>query len=511
MNKRSSSFSRGTGGARQGARPHMCRAPKPGYQLPSGRARRRRRRDAVYLHKTQGFGRGGRGRRSFRAAPRDDRRPYVFIAVGCAFLLFVASLIWYANRSVDVTVNGETVAVRIHSTVQQYIDDNSLADEYDAGDLLAVDDSVLERGAGERFSVTVDGDELASDDFASRELEGGEELTIDDGADVYEEHDVQATDIAPTITVDGSGSIQYVATWGVPGRSEVWTGHVSGKTQDRGVVKEVVNAEVSAASPYPSQDRKLVALTFDEGPSDYTAQILDVLDEHGATATFFLSGDAVEANPDAARAIADAGCEIGSNTYSDDSLENLDADQVREQITRGFDAIEDATGERVSLLRAPLGAFSDENWCQAMDLVSAVVSWNVDSGDWLLPGADELADTVVGSVRSGSVILMTDSSATGEQVLAALPDIIDRLKEEGYEFVSLSDLVASDEDLADAVDLSKVSMPEDAVLPVIADEQDDGQDGASGGASDGGSSTAGSSGDGASDGAASGAGSGDGA
>lgn len=444
------------------------RSGKGAYQLPRGRARAQRRPGATYLNHSQGF---GRRRGGFRAGGANTRKPYAILAVGCAFLFFVASIIWYLNRSVEITYNGEAASVRINSTVTQFIDDNGLSEEYDAGNLLAVDDSVLERGGGERYTVTLNGKELEEDAYGQTHLTGGEDLTVADGADVYEDHDVQATDIAPTVTINGSGAIQYVKTWGVPGRSEVWTGKQSGITADRGVVQEVVNCEIEQASVVPDDGEKLVALTFDEGPSSSTDEILSVLADKGVKATFFLEGDAVEANPSAAKAIADAGCEIGSNTYSDTNLSRLSADEVRSQITKGADAIEAATGEQVSLLRAPFASFTIENWTQAMDLVSAVVSWNVDSGDWLLPGASEVASTVVGSVKAGSIVLLTDSSATGAQTVEALPQIIDQLTANGYKIVTLSELVASDSDLKDAVDLSRVNMPEDAVLPVIAGDE----------------------------------------
>lgn len=437
-----------------------------GYQLPRGQARSRRRKGATYLNRSHGFGRRG----GYRASGPNTRRPYAIIAVGCAFLFFVASIIWYANRSVDITVNGEPASVRINATIEQYITDNDLASTYEAGNLLAVDDSVLERGGGERYTVTLGGEEVAPDALATTHLTGGEELTIADGTDVYEEHDVQATEIAPTLTVDGTGAIQYVATWGIPGRSEIWTGHESGITQDRGIVQEVQNCEVKQTSVHPDDDQQLIALTFDEGPSAYTQQILGVLAEKGVKATFFLSGDAVEANPTAAKAIADAGCEIGSNSYSDTNLTNLSSTDLRTQLTNGFNAIKSATGQQVSLLRAPYAAFSDQNWCDAMDLVSAVVSWNIDSGDWLLPGAASVVESVVGSARTGNIVLLTDNDVTGAQAVEGLPDLIDQLQANGFTLVTLSELVASDEDLAEELNVSKVAMPEDAVLPVLASD-----------------------------------------
>lgn len=455
------------------AKPHPRRGQKTtGYQLPRGRARSARRPGATYLNHSQGFGGGRRGRgarvhRSRRTPDdrRNARRPYAFIIVGCALLFFAASVIWYLNRSVPITLNGSETSVHINANINQIIEDNGLSESCDAGNLLAVDDSVLERGGGDRYTVKLDGKEIAADDYGTTQLTGGEELEITDGGDVYEEHTVDATEIAPTITVTGSGAIGYVKTWGVPGRSEVWTGKQSGITEDRGVVKEVQNCEVVYQSASPDGDDSYVALTFDEGPSSYTQQILDILEEKGVKATFFLQGDAVDANQAATKAIADAGHELGSNGYSDTDMTALTGDDLRSQISRGFDAIETASGQRVYLLRAPYAAFSTQNWAESMDQVSAVVSWNIDSGDWLLPGADSVVENVMGSVRSGNIVLLTDNEVTGAQLVEALPALIDRLQSEGYRIVTLSDLVATDEELAAELDLSKVSMPDDAVLP----------------------------------------------
>lgn len=439
------------------------RTGRGGYQLPRGRARSKHRPGATYLNHSQGFGR----RHGYRASGPNKRKPYAFIAVGCAALFFLACVIWYVNRSVDITVNGETVGVRINSTIQQYIDDNDLADTYDAGNLLAVDDTVLERGGGDRYAITLDGEKVDADAYGSAELEGGEVLTIDDGADVYEDHDVEATAIEPSLTIDGSGAIQFVKTWGVPGRSEVWTGKQSGKTADRGVVTEVQNAVVQQASVIPDDDRKLIALTFDEGPSSYTERLVSVLQQNDAPATFFMSGDAVADDPEAAKAVADAGFEIGSNGYTDTDMSELSADDLREQIASAADEIEKATGVRPTLLRAPYASFSGQNWCDAMDLVSAVVSWNIDSGDWLLEGSSSVVSAVVDSAVNGNIVLFTDSDATGDELLEALPQIISALRDEGYEFVTLSDLIASEGDLAKLVDTSEITMPDDAVLPAL--------------------------------------------
>lgn len=220
-------------------------------------------------------------------------------------------------------------------------------------------------------------------------------------------------------------------------------------------------------------NEKYVALTFDEGPSGATKQILQVLKEKGVTATFFLSGDAAEASPATAKAIVDAGCEVGSNSYRDESLKGQDRDAVREQVSKGTEAIKSVTGTSTMLLRAPYAAFDEQNWIDAMDLVSAVVSWNIDSGDWLLNGADEQVSTVLDSVTPGNIVLLTDNDECAEQTLEALPQIIDGLIADGYKIVTLSDLVKTDTSLSKKLtSLTKAAMPKNAVFPQLAEDDD---------------------------------------
>ena len=393
--------------------------------------------------------------------------------VGCAFLLFVASIVWYANRSVEITLNGASVKVRINSDIERVISDQEL--ELEPGDLLAVDDEVLEKGGGTAYTVTLGGKKVSGKKLASIQLEGGEEVTIEDGEDVYEDHDVAATTIEPTLTVEGTGPVRYVETWGKAGRSEVWTGSKTGKVVDKGVVEEPVNALVKCASVLPGKkDEKYVALTFDEGPSNQTEEIIRILQEKGVKATFFVSGDKGSSNSAAVRAIAEAGNEIGTNAYSDVDLRELGASDLRDQITKGFEAVSDAAGTSTALLRPPFGEFSEENWAAAMDLVSVVVTWNVDSGDWLLQGADSVIETVTGSVSNGDIVLFTDNDATASQTVEALPQLIDRLLESGYKLVTISELIATDDDLADAIDVSSAGLPKGASLPSVTQDSSSG-------------------------------------
>ena len=452
--------------------PRMRRHRQPrgraaGRHLPSRRSHMANLRPVQSgmpdLRHSQGFGRRAPRR------PKNSRLPYVLIALGVAVVLFGASVVLYLNRSVAITLNGEAANVRINSTVDQVISAQGL--EPDPGDLLAVDDSVLEKDGGEPFEAELNGEKLTGDAKHATQLTGGEELTVKDGDDTYEAHQVQATEIQPKLTVEGSGAVQYVAQWGVPGRSEVWTGEVSGKTQDRGVVREVQDFVVRCKNVIP-EEGSYVALTFNLGPSSETEEILSVLEDRGIKATFFLVGEEVARRSDTARAIVDAGCEVGSMGMENASLAKLSSAALRERISESFSALQDATGATTRYFRGPLQSFGEEQWADAMDLVACNIQWNVDSGDWLLPGADVVVSNVVDYASNGDIILLSDSGATDGETLAALPSVIDGLAAKGYQIVTLSELLATDPDIPQEVAQGTAEMPKDAVLPQVEKKDD---------------------------------------
>lgn len=445
-------------------------------RLPSAQAKRRRRPGEMYLNHSRGFsdrsariGVSGHG----HGPRRGSRLPYALIGVGCALALFLAAVIGYVNRSVDVSLNGETVSVRVGSDLAGLISDQNLTDTYAAGNLLAVDDSVLKKRGGEKLSVKVDGKRVAQSKWRSVELKGGEKVKVADGRDTYEPHTVQATEIEPKLTFDGSGAIEYVRTWGREGRSETWVGKTSGKTHDRGQVVPVTDCVIERASVTPKGNAKYVALTFDDAPSSSTDKILEILKQKGVKATFFLSGDAARANASAAKAIAAAGCELGSNSMSDDSLKGQDRAAARKQVGDGFKAVKSSAGVDMALLRAPYAAFDSQNWLDCMDLVAASVSWNVDSGDWMLEGADTTVSNVVDNVTPGDIVLLTDSDETAEQTVEALPQIIDGLTQDGYKIVPLGKLIKMDDALSKKLtSLTRVKVPKGAVIPTKAADED---------------------------------------
>jgi len=192
---------------------------------------------------------------------------------------------------------------------------------------------------------------------------------------------------------------------------------------------------------------KKIALTFDDGPNEpYTSQVLSILRDHHVRATFFLLGKNVETFPDAARKIVQDGHAIGNHSYSHKDLVLGTNGVVRREITKGEQAIEAATGERPTLFRPPYGDKDFLTVEQTRKLGYVIVEWSVTAEDWRKPGVDHIAKNILAHVRNGSIILMHDGDKTRHgsdrsQTVEALPAILSELQRQGYEFVTIPELL----------------------------------------------------------------------
>lgn len=190
-----------------------------------------------------------------------------------------------------------------------------------------------------------------------------------------------------------------------------------------------------------------MALTFDDGPNEpYTSQILAILNRYHVKATFFMVGKNVEAFPEAAKAVAEAGHAIGNHSYTHPVLVLKTNAHVRSEITLAQDAIEKATGHKLRLFRPPFGFYDPLTLSQAEKLGYISIKWSVSSKDWKRPGVKKIVSNVMGSVHNGGIILMHDGFMTHHggdrsQTVGALPQIIRELQEQGYELVTVPELL----------------------------------------------------------------------
>lgn len=199
----------------------------------------------------------------------------------------------------------------------------------------------------------------------------------------------------------------------------------------------VVNAENRV-----SDKGKMIALTFDDGPhKKYTEEILDILDEYSIKATFFVVGVCAEKYPEIiAREIA-SGHEIGNHTYSHLHLKNANISEIAGEIDKTEQLLIQNNGYSTTLFRPPEGVCNDRVRSVAKDMNYSLVLWTVDTKDWVPSSCESIVNSVLGSVDGGEIILMHDYVVGKSNTPDALRIIIPKLLEEGYTFVTVSELL----------------------------------------------------------------------
>lgn len=181
--------------------------------------------------------------------------------------------------------------------------------------------------------------------------------------------------------------------------------------------------------------RKLVALTFDDGPSAYTPRILRILDAKGARATFFAVGSLIRSRAGLMRGAVERGHELANHSWRHSfypSYFDLRATSIVIRRTTGFEPCS---------FRPPGGLYNGGTVSSAGRLGMTSVLWDVDPRDWTTPGSGAIYATAVNGAKRGSIILLHDGGGYRGQTVAALPRIISTLRSRGYRFVTVSRLL----------------------------------------------------------------------
>lgn len=190
-----------------------------------------------------------------------------------------------------------------------------------------------------------------------------------------------------------------------------------------------------------SPDSKMVALTFDDGPdSIIMPQILEILKQHGVNGSFFLIGENVQKNASVVKKAYNEGNLVLSHSFSHPDLTTLTAEGIKNQLTNSESAIFKVVGKKPAIFRPPYGAVNDQVIESAKLNGDKIIIWSIDTLDWSQKEKTNIIKNVINNVRSGEIILMhcnEDKAMTA----AALPEIIDTLKAEGYNIVTLDKLL----------------------------------------------------------------------
>lgn len=181
--------------------------------------------------------------------------------------------------------------------------------------------------------------------------------------------------------------------------------------------------------------KKLVAITFDDGPSSATTpRLLDILKEKGAVVTFFELGSKARQNPGITQRAKEEGHEIGSHTMYHQNLIRVSRGAAEDDINEARAVFREVLGADVKLTRMPYGNSNDFT---AGVAGTPLIYWSVDTRDWAVLNAEEVANNAVWAAEDGAVILMHDIY---DSTVDAVGEIIDRLRGEGYEFATVSEL-----------------------------------------------------------------------
>ncbi|PSL48546.1 peptidoglycan/xylan/chitin deacetylase (PgdA/CDA1 family) [Salsuginibacillus halophilus] len=193
-------------------------------------------------------------------------------------------------------------------------------------------------------------------------------------------------------------------------------------------------------------DQNQIALTFDDGPDPrFTPGVLDVLEEFDVPATFFVMGARAEAEPGLLQRMQDEGHIVGNHTFwHPDLVEEGDVATLLNEVDRTDEIIEEVLGFEPILFRPPYGFLDEELASELVERDYSIIAWSVDSLDWQDLTPDEIRTNVVDDIAPGAIVLMHDGAVAQEdrtETIEALREIIPELQAQGYEFVTVPDLL----------------------------------------------------------------------
>lgn len=185
------------------------------------------------------------------------------------------------------------------------------------------------------------------------------------------------------------------------------------------------------------KESKLVAFTFDDGPSKYTLDIANILEEYNASATFFEVGYNIKAHPEITKELSERGFEIANHTTDHSKLTKLTEVKYLSKINDNNALFKELTGKDMPYLRPPYGSYNDKIKASAG---VPIVTWSLDTRDWESRNKDKVIEMVINNIKEGDIILFHDLY---ESTRDAVKELMPLLKEQGYQAVSVGELFKS--------------------------------------------------------------------
>lgn len=189
-------------------------------------------------------------------------------------------------------------------------------------------------------------------------------------------------------------------------------------------------------------EEKKISISFDAAWGDeYTKDILDTLDKYNVKSTFFLVGFWVDKYPEHVKEIYDRGHDVGNHSSNHPYMSKLSEEQMTQELNKTGEKIKSITGEKPILFRPPFGDYNDKVISVCRDNGYYAIQWDVDSLDWKELGVQPVVDRVTRNVKNGSIVLFHNNA---KYISQYLPIVIERLQEQGYEIVPISELIYKD-------------------------------------------------------------------
>lgn len=347
-------------------------------------------------------------------------------------VLILAELLFYQfYYFVPITVNSKELNAKRGQTLQTFLTEKKIMPKF--GRLLDVKGKVISNKGGNPPTIFVN---KKRSNF-TYSVEGNEEIFLQPGTDKTEKVVERVEEVQSKIASKGKGSFIAIIRKGRPGVRVLKKGQISGKVI---AGNWLVRPQDYTIGRFNIRYRKVVALTFDDGPSKYTSLIMKILKHNKVNASFFVLGNNIKKRPKWLKEMAARHYTIGNHTYNHTSLNKISSKKIARELKMTDNLIHKITGLKTKWVRPPGGALNSSAINTILERGYRISMWNIDTVDWVRPSPKVIKARVITELKPGQVILMHDGGGNRMNTAAALPGIIKGIKKAGYRLVTLDEL-----------------------------------------------------------------------
>ena len=365
-------------------------------------------------------------------------KKYGALALGIIVIIFVTIFFavypTFAVHDIYVKYGKDTYQTTSNATLEAVfskINDGSVA----PGNLVSLTGSVIETGTGAPIVLGVNGKVAPG----STLLKNGDVITATSGQNTVEKKVKKEVEGHIGFNHQGQGPVLTVESVGKNPVTTIIKGEKSGAVVSRTVTQKGVKPFVQY-NTYANNKYKIVALTFDDGPSPrYTQKVLAVLKKYQVKATFFELGTQIKKYPDITKAVAASGNQVALHSEHHVRLAHASIKKINKEVSQGKETIKSVTGSYPTFMRPPYGSVDGSVFDALHANGLGIGLWSIDTRDWSRPGTKHIIRVAKKYAYPGAVILMHDGGGNRQQTVDALPAIIKAYKRAGYHFVTLDE------------------------------------------------------------------------